>query len=932
MSYEASHELGSAPPEGTFAEALGEVTIRQYQLATHFCEQIEPYLAGNVVDGMELRSQQFPALSELRRYFGEAAAHPDRRVLWPAPPNSGKSTMAALVLRTAGVGRRLPDDDRPVKSVIVVPRDYAARQIKDACQHIAPNVKMYNYKPSKSELAIDKNDVLFMTYRGCLDVAEDKWDYIMGKADLLILDEVHRGLGQQIAARLNSAMERYKPTTFALSATPNFSQERQTVTILGIKRTIPAMTPREASEAGIANGVQLIAMHSGTPLHFTSKRGNITEEDLHPLVDSALRNRLIVDIVRDMARLGRQGLVQCVPGASNQHAQTIARLSRQQKIVDPKTGEPRNLRVESIGKHRTKTEISDIIRDFKAGQLDTLTFSKYLVEAFDYSGVRYILAASPTTSAVDMGQLVGRGTRLGDSRVTKLLCLVDEYSTTYRKELQTPFHVYGSDTFDQGQIITAPPPVELTRGEGVRHPKVHGSGSPRPKPQGEESLYEGLSPSVVEAVRRIPSGTILDQMLVVSEVIQRKPPDGYVPLGNISEVQHGKVTLEGARNALRGQLDKDGQVMIVKAAHGHVQSYVSPAGIAYLHQRYGATNDITRQEINDFLASQGWPRLSLGGFVQECKNVCVEYAVLKGAICMTKESGRKLLVSLAEVPFADPEQEMLLSDMVRALGEASTTELLRLIKRNEETYAQFLRSRRRGRRPSAYKQAGAFAMEGVEALMDEFTTGTRIRRERYAHINVPEAIANMQADYRQYVLQNNLSASLGIAAIDAFLGVSPQARRSQPGARRIGRPRKSAPSPQQAKPAPARKQQARDDAPAVTYRGETWKLDPSFHLSGYGNWWAHANCRDANQDLFEARRSPTVALEFCQGCRVKGDCLHFNLQNEGDGTFGGLRQEEHRSLDKESTIVWLESTRPAQKRPADLRAAQNPQYNQTWRA
>src|SRR5262249_9140847 len=160
-----------------------------------------------------------------------------------------------------------------------------------------------------------------------------------------------------------------------------------------------------------------------------------------------------------------------------------------------------------------------------SGMLDALTFSRYIVEAFDHSEVRYIISASPTSSTVDMGQLCGRGARLGeDKRLTMLFCLIDNLISGASKKLQTPFHVYcGDNDFYQGMILAPanrPSPGFDTRQSTPDGSFLSSGGRDR---QAHDTLdageltrtYSGLSRQVRAAMADLPPGTILDELLIV---------------------------------------------------------------------------------------------------------------------------------------------------------------------------------------------------------------------------------------------------------------------------------------------------------------------------------------------------------------------------------------------------------------------------------
>jgi len=746
-----------------------EVQARQHMLARNFIDRIDPYLGG-VVGDMELRPHQPAGLAEIKTIFGETIDTPDRRILWPAPPNFGKSFMASLVMRVAGVGEAVPDQPRPLKSLVMVPRDVARRQITETCKTVAPHLRLHSFMPSGDERIIDGVDTLLMTYKGCLDVPAEKWKYITDRVDLLVLDEVHRALGIQGAERLRRYMSSRKPTTLMLSATPDFSKDRRAADILNVQHVVPAMSPREAAMSGLANGVQLIALSSGQHLNIRSRRKAVTEVDVGPLLHNKPRNNLIAHVMADMATEGRQGLVQCLPGQKNAHAEIIAELARAHRIIDPKTGEERNLRVEAVGVHQFDS--AKFVEAFKAGKLDALTFSKYLIEAFDHDGVRYVFAATPTASQVDMGQLVGRGARLGDPRVTKLLCLIDVYTSENHKQLQTPFHVFGTDHFYQGEIIASPEQTRSSSGQGQgrsgAEPTMTGLSPEGAQSDHYMSLYGKLSEPVMQAIMAIPEGTVLDEMLITKSVLT-EPPEDYMLLSQVPVVQDGKATVNGASYALREQVGADGRPLSVVALGDRLRTFVSPEAVAFLQKRFDETGRISHPEIDGFLEAEGWPRTSSDGFLSLCEAANVEFTIVKRMLSLEAIQAYRLLRNMAETPLVDPEKEVLVADLARLLEHTNNSELLRVI-RKITTYEAHLRERRRTRQPGAYQRVGAISLEGANMLLSHMIKRSTKRVLPLSVDEIPNALLRVQREQQEYMQARSLRPTLSLAAIAAFTG------------------------------------------------------------------------------------------------------------------------------------------------------------------
>lgn len=864
-----------------WAANTAEIAARQASLADNFIKGIEPYIGGEHPE-ISLRPHQVPTLGDLQDLMAETRDTPGRRILWPSPPNFGKSTMSALTVREAGIGRTPAGSARPLKALLFVPRDIARQQVIASCKHFAPSVKVRGFKPCKGKQALDHADALVLTYKGLTGLAGDDWRYIAERTDLWIFDEVHRALGPETSQRLLNGMDTFRPTVLALSATPDFSEDRTAADILRINYFMKGMTPRQAIESGASNGVWLLALKSDTTLHFSSHRNTITEQDTLSLIDDEARNELIVAVKRDMGNLGLRGLTKCASGRNNRHAELIAEMASEQKIIDPKTGEERKLRVEAVGVQK-KGGNAAIVARFRAGEIDALTFSKYLIEAYD-DDVRYVFAAVPMSSAVDMGQLVGRGGRLGDPRITRLFCIIDKYSSVVGKTLQTPFHVFGQEGFYQGEMISAQQntPRQSDQDQGSdkqprqRHPSSHNK---------RTDMYQGLSAEVRAAFDRIPHGTIIDDLVIVKESLQ-EVPEGYVPLMDLAIIKNGNVLFKNARFALQGLVDSGGLPAWVNVTTDVRRTYVSPAAAKMLEERYKSRAAITRQEIQNFLYDQGWPRISFDGFAACCARANAKFTTYKNNICLTPDNTATLLCSMAEVPLLDPRTEVLVTDLVEPLDFRGSKEIIRLLDGRPDQYGPHRLARRRGRQPGAYQVVNALTTEGA-LMLAAYTTTMKKRRT-----GDPEAVvAEAQQRHLQYAWNQKLHPKIERQAIVEFI-------------RSLGHAAFT-----------MTQDQAIEDQ-AIGGPADLRWLDESFSLSQHGHeWYSHANCKDKDPDLFSKEDEASVrqALAICKSCGVKGDCLRRSLQLPVEGTAGGLRPDERKRLKpvKAKVLSWLEQTKKA---------------------
>lgn len=179
----AAHGEVDGPPS-SFEGNLAENTARQSFLVENFIQGIDPYIKQPKHAGVSLRPHQGPALAEVQAALSRAREPADRCLLWPAPPNFGKSTMAALAILASGIGRCPHGSRRPLKGLIFVPRDMARRQVIDTCEQFAPTARIRGFVPSHGRTALDEADVLALTYKGCVDIEEADWRSIAERTDL----------------------------------------------------------------------------------------------------------------------------------------------------------------------------------------------------------------------------------------------------------------------------------------------------------------------------------------------------------------------------------------------------------------------------------------------------------------------------------------------------------------------------------------------------------------------------------------------------------------------------------------------------------------------------------------------------------------------------------------------------------------------------
>jgi hypothetical protein len=131
------------------------------------------------------------------------------------------------------------------------------------------------------------------------------------------------------------------------------------------------------------------------------RHGDFVESDLARAIDVPERNRLVVDSYKRLAT-GRHAIVFC---ANVAHVQSLAAAFAERGIAAAAVWGA------MLPEHRR-----DTLRRFGDGEVSVLTNCNVLTEGFDQPRVDCVIMARPTRSQLLYAQMVGRGTRLHESK------------------------------------------------------------------------------------------------------------------------------------------------------------------------------------------------------------------------------------------------------------------------------------------------------------------------------------------------------------------------------------------------------------------------------------------------------------------------------------------------------------------------------------
>ncbi|HKX73580.1 MAG TPA: DEAD/DEAH box helicase family protein [Candidatus Saccharimonadales bacterium] len=382
------------------------------------------------------------------------------------PPSFGKTYFMAAIARAAGAGKPPNEHDNyPIRVLVLTPRRKLVRQtigmpttttqVERGFAAAAPDLRVTPYYSGKHDLT---GDVVVMTYQSFIGAVRngllDEHHF-----DIILCDEGHR----LHAPKTKEAFTQYRPgrLSLALSGSPDYDDGKRLQDILPVR--IDGSDPLTGIHEGYINGFQYWAYQTSSRIVVNnSSQAEFTDAELHPLINDAERNGLILSIMKRDIESGRRGIVRCVRGGECLHPRLIASLAEQTLIRDPLTGEMRPMRV--IALDYKQDDILDEIIDLLSQPEgpDALTYVGILNEGVDSAAIRFIVDAAPTTSQVVGKQVAGRSYRLDpEGRLTMLSQLFDE--VVGRKTRYTFLHAVGVHEFEQGLVVAQPALAEATK-------------------------------------------------------------------------------------------------------------------------------------------------------------------------------------------------------------------------------------------------------------------------------------------------------------------------------------------------------------------------------------------------------------------------------------------------------------------------------------
>lgn len=176
------------------------------------------------------------------------------------------------------------------------------------------------------------------------------------------------------------------------------------------------------------------------------RHGDFVESQLARVVNTPLRNNLLVKAYRDFAA-GRRAIVFCVDVA---HAKDVHNAFAEAGV-----------RAAPVWGELSRDERRRTLARFSTGEIDVVTNCNLLTEGFDEPRVDSVIMARPTRSKLLYAQMVGRGTRLHpDKRDLMVIDVADNSRTHQLPGLHSLFNLPVNMNLNGGSVLEIERDVE----------------------------------------------------------------------------------------------------------------------------------------------------------------------------------------------------------------------------------------------------------------------------------------------------------------------------------------------------------------------------------------------------------------------------------------------------------------------------------------
>jgi ATP-dependent helicase IRC3 len=354
---------------------------------------------------MLLRPYQHEALMRVR----EAYKAGKRRVLISLPTGTGKTVVFAHFPSTLKMRKRL---------LVLAHREELLVQAQDKFRSVDPQLKAEieqagAHASDDAKVVVASVPTLARSHGARLSRLQPN-DF-----SIIVVDEAHHAVAPTYR-RIFDHFGLFEPATprllIGFTATPRRGDHQGLGEVF--EEVCYARDLREMIVGGYLAPISGWRVDTDVSLDGVKVRhGDFVESQLADVVNTRIRNHMLVKAYRDLAR-GRRTIVFCVNVAHAQAAQ----------LVFAEAG----VRAAAVWGMLPKDERRATLARFSEGELDVVTNCNLLTEGFDEPRVDCVIMARPTRSKLLYAQMVGRGTRLHPDKTDLLVVDIADNSRTHQ--------------------------------------------------------------------------------------------------------------------------------------------------------------------------------------------------------------------------------------------------------------------------------------------------------------------------------------------------------------------------------------------------------------------------------------------------------------------------------------------------------------------
>ena len=419
----AIRDMAAGMNDGTTQE--DDVRLVKLSNRLNITNRLESHIADykSGVSGTRLRHGQPIVLDDLSSFVRGTPKFSPADSLTRAgyiemPTGTGKT-----VIFTEFLSAIHKDNERPIKSLVLVPSKEILDQTvgtpgERGFAEFAPEIPITRYFGDEKDLT---GDVVVMTYQSFNQAIANK---VIDNnfCDVVICDEAHRALGSVTKRNLGSFIE--NKLAIGLTATAEYAKNKHVKEIF--PELIHVSRLREAIDDGTLAPLQCWVYKTKVQVD-KDATSDYSAQELHALAQIEGRNRKGVEFAKAFVEQGQRGLISCLPGQNVKHPEIIADMLRATTIVDPKTGEIRNIRAQELSGHMSLAQRKIYYDGLANGDYDVLTFVDVINEGWDNVAAKFLINLRPTCSPVLGKQRLGRILRPDEvGSIAQVVDFIDE--------------------------------------------------------------------------------------------------------------------------------------------------------------------------------------------------------------------------------------------------------------------------------------------------------------------------------------------------------------------------------------------------------------------------------------------------------------------------------------------------------------------------